>query len=49
MLADIFNAYGCPEVPQVASDGDGTLRTIYFPKRYEVAMRTEHLQSGQTR
>ncbi len=35
MLADIFNAYGCPEVPQIAPDG--TLRTIYFPAGYEVA------------
>ena len=39
MLADIFNAYGCPEVPQIAPDG--TLRTLYFPKNYEVAQWAE--------
>lgn len=39
MLAGIFNAYGCPEVPQIAPDG--TLRTLYFPKNYEVAKWAE--------
>jgi hypothetical protein len=39
MLADIFNAYGCPEVPQIAPDG--TLRTLYFPAGYEVAAWAE--------
>lgn len=39
MLADIFNAYGCPEVPQIAPDG--ALRTLYFPKSYEVAKWAE--------
>ena len=35
LLGDIFNAYGCPEVPQIAPDG--TLRTLYFPNGYKVA------------
>ena len=39
MLADIFNAYGCPEVPQIAPDG--TLRTIYFPAGYQVPQWAE--------
>jgi hypothetical protein len=39
MLTDIFNAYGCPEVPQIAPDG--TLRTLYFPSGYEVAKWAE--------
>lgn len=39
MLADIFNAYGCPEIPQIAPDG--TLRTIYFPQGYGVAKWAE--------
>jgi hypothetical protein len=39
MLADIFNAYGCPEVPQIAQDG--TLRTRYFPQGYQVPQWAE--------
>lgn len=39
MLADIFNAYGCPEVPQIAPDG--TLRTLYFPNNYDVTKWAE--------
>jgi hypothetical protein len=39
MLRDIFNAYGCPEVPQIAPDG--TLRTLYFPAGYEVTKWAE--------
>jgi hypothetical protein len=46
VLADIFNAYGCPEVPQIAPDG--TLRTLYFPPGYEVAKWAERREVPTT-
>lgn len=46
MLADIFNAYGCPDVPQIAHDG--TLRTLYFPAGYGVAAWAERRDAPTT-